>query len=125
MKTSEMMLQFLKQQGLMPEVLDNNNIVFKYQMRTYMFVENDEDASFFQIMMPAIFDVTDDNRDAVLVATNNITKGYKIAKAVVMDDSVWLSAETLLDSTPQLEDIVPRFLDILMGVQQAFYNEVG
>lgn len=125
MKTSELMMQFLKKEGLMPEVMDNNNIIFKYQMRTFMYVENDEDASFFQLMMPAIYDVTDDNRDAVLVAANNITKGYKIVKCVVMDDDVWLSAETLLDSSPQLEDIVPRFLELLINVQQAFYNEVG
>lgn len=125
MKTSELMMQFLKKEGLMPEVMDNNNIIFKYQMRTFMYVENDEDASFFQLMMPAIYDVTDDNRDAVLVAANNITKGYKIVKCVVMDDNVWLSAETLLDSSPQLEDIVPRFLELLINVQQAFYNEVG
>lgn len=125
MKTSELMMQFLKKEGLMPEVMDNNNIIFKYQMRTFMYVENDEDASFFQLMMPAIYDVTDDNRDAVLVAANNITKGYKIVKCVVMDNDVWLSAETLLDSSPQLEDIVPRFLELLINVQQAFYNEVG
>lgn len=125
MKTSELMMQFLKKEGLMPEVMDNNNIIFKYQMRTFMYVENDEDASFFQLMMPAIYDVTDDNRDAVLVAANNITKGYKIVKCVVMDDNVWLSAETLLDSSPQLEDIVPRFLELLINVQQAFYNEIG
>lgn len=118
-------MQFLKKEGLMPEVMDNNNIIFKYQMRTFMYVENDEDASFFQLMMPAIYDVTDDNRDAVLVAANNITKGYKIVKCVVMDDNVWLSAETLLDSSPQLEDIVPRFLELLINVQQAFYNEIG
>ena len=118
-------MQFLKQEGLMPEVMDNNNIIFKYQMRTFMYVENDEDASFFQLMMPAIYDVTDDNRDAVLVAANNITKGYKIVKCVVMDNDVWLSAETLLDSSPQLEDIVPRFLELLINVQQAFYNEIG
>ena len=125
MKTSDLMMQFLKKEGLMPEVMDNNNIIFKYQMRTFMYVENDEDASFFQLMMPAIYDVTDDNRDAVLVAANNITKGYKIVKCVVMDDNVWLSAETLLDSSPQLEDIVPRFLELLINVQQAFYNEIG
>ena len=125
MKTSELMMQFLKKEGLMPEVMDNNNIIFKYQMRTFMYVENDEDASFFQLMMPAIYDVTDDNRDAVLVAANNITKGYKIVKCVVMDNDVWLSAETLLGSSPQLEDIVPRFLELLINVQQAFYNEIG
>ena len=125
MKTSELMMQFLKKEGLMPEVMDNNNIIFKYQMRTFMYVENDEDASFFQLMMPAIYDVTDDNRDSVLVAANNITKGYKIVKCVVMDNDVWLSAETLLDSSPQLEDIVPRFLELLINVQQAFYNEIG
>ena len=124
MKTSELMMKFLKEQGFMPETLDNGNIVFKYQMRTFLYIENDEDASFFQLAMPAIFDVTEDNRDAALDATNFVNKSLKVAKAVVFDDSVWLFTECLLDSSPELDDIVPRFLDILQGAQHEFYKQL-
>jgi len=119
------MMKFLKEQGLMPETLDNGNIVFKYQMRTFMYIENDEDSSFFQLSLPGIFDVTEDNREAALEAANQVTKSLKVAKAIVTDSEVWLLIECLLDSTPELEDIVPRFLDILMGAQQEFYNQIN
>lgn len=124
MKTSELMMKFLKQQGFMPETLDNGNIVFKYQMATFLYIENDEDPSFFQLSMPGIFDVTDDNRDAVLIAANQVNKSYKVAKVIVTNDDVWILTECMLDSTPELDDIVPRFLDILSGARREFYEQI-
>ena len=108
----------------MPETLDNGNIVFKYQMATFLYIENDEDPSFFQLSMPGIFDVTDDNRDAVLIAANQVNKSYKVAKVIVTNDDVWILTECMLDSTPELDDIVPRFLDILSGARREFYEQI-
>ena len=47
MKTSEMVLDFLRKQGFCPEVDENGSIIFKYQMCTYLFINNDEDEEFF------------------------------------------------------------------------------
>lgn len=42
-----MVLNFLKQQGFCPEVdPDNGNILFKFQMANFLFVNNDEDEEF-------------------------------------------------------------------------------
>ncbi len=125
MKTSELVLNFLKEQGLMPEKLDNGNLVFKYQMRTFVYVENDEDSSYLQFVMPGIFDVTDDNRDVAMVAANATCIRVKIAKAIVTDDDVCIAAECFIDSTPVFEDMVPRLLDILLAGQQMFYDQLN
>lgn len=125
MKTSELMLNFLKEQGLMPQVMDNGNLVFKYQMRTFVYVENDEDDRYLQFVMPGIFDVTDDNRDVALMAANATCTRVKIAKAIVTDDDVCIFAECFLDTTPVLEDMVPRLLDILLAGQQTFYEQLN
>lgn len=121
MKTSELMLKFLKEQGFMPEKLDNGWISFKYQMRTFLYLENDEDAEFFQLAMPGICEVTEDNRAAALEAANKISCNFKAVKAIVTDDNVWLMCENFLDSTPVLEDMVPRMLNGLMHA----YSEFG
>ncbi|MCQ2258460.1 MAG: hypothetical protein MJZ41_10785 [Bacteroidaceae bacterium] len=125
MKTSELMLKFLKEQGFLPETLDNGNILFKYQMSSFLYIENDEDESFFQLCMPSIFNVTEDNREAALIAANAVSSCMKVAKAVVFEDDVWLITECLLDSTPVLEDLVPRFLNILMSAQKEFYDKIN
>ena len=37
MKTSEMVFDYLKTQGLMPEFDERNNILFKYKMKTFLY----------------------------------------------------------------------------------------
>lgn len=125
MKATELVLNFLKEQGFCPQIDENNNIVFKYQMRTFVFFNDDEDASFFQLAMPAIYDVTEENRGLVLETINKINIGYKVVKVGIVGESVWGSFEVLLDTTPNIEDIMPRALQMLMGAQQKFYSEIS
>lgn len=125
MKTTELVLNFLKEQGFCPQIDENNNIVFKYQMRTFVFFNNDEDESFFQLAMPAIYNVTEENRGLVLETINNINIGYKVVKVGVVGESVWAFFEVLLDTTPNIEDIMPRALQMLMGAQQKYYSEIS
>ncbi len=125
MKTTERVLEFLKTQGFCPEVDEHGGIIFKYQMATFLFINNDEDEEFFQLAMPHIYQVTDDNRDIVLEAANKTNTSMKVAKISVMDDSVWAFFEILLDQSPDVKDIIPRALNILMGARQTLYENLN
>ena len=92
-------------------------------MLSFLFVKNDEDQSFFQLILPAIFDVTEDNYTQVLKAVNEVNLGMKVVKVSVVGNSVWLFLESLLDHTPDISDIMPRALQILQNAQQRFYQE--
>ena len=123
MKTSEAVFNYLRSQGLMPQYDDRGNIEFKYQMRNFLFFVNDNDAQFFQLTMPSIFEVTDDNRLAALEAMNQINDNTKVIKLTVTKSGyVWESTEIMLDSTPELDDVFPRLLNILLNTQQKFYD---
>ena len=125
MKTSEMVLDFLRKQGFCPEVdSDDGNIMFKYQMATFLFVNNDEDEEFFQLIMPAIYNVSEDNREIVLEAANKINRGIKVVKACVVGEAVWLFFENLLDQSPEVGSIIERALNILHGARQQFYDHL-
>ena len=107
----------------MPQYDERGNIEFKYQMRTFLFFVNDNDEQFFQLTMPSIFEVTDDNRMAALEAMNQINDTTKVIKLTVTKSGyVWESTEIMLDSTPELDDIFPRLLNILLNTPQAFYE---
>ena len=123
MKTSENVFDYLKNEGLVPKYDERGNIAFKYQMRNFLFLVNDDDEQFFQLTMPNIFDVTDDNRMAALEAMNQINDTTKVIKLTVTPgNSVWESTEIMLDSTPELDDVMPRLLNILLNTQQKFYD---
>lgn len=125
MKTTERVLEFLKTQGFCPKVDEHGGIIFKYQMATFLFINNDEDEEFFQLAMPHIYQVTDDNRDIVLEAANKTNTSMKVAKISVLDDSVWAFFEILLDQSPDVKDIIPRALNILMGARQTLYENLN
>ena len=125
MKTTERVMEFLKQQGFCPEIdPENGNIIFKYQMRTFIFINNDEDESFFQLALPGIVDVTEDNRELVLEACNKTNFGIKVIKCCIPHNDVWIFFENLLDSSPEVSDIIPRALAILQGAQMQFYQNM-
>lgn len=84
MTTQEMIFDYLKVQGLVPEYDEDKDIRFKYQMRNFVVSNYPDDRQFLQIMMPFIFDVTAENRVAALEACNKINLSKKIVKAVVM-----------------------------------------
>jgi hypothetical protein len=93
-------------------------------MKTYIFFNNDEDEDFFQLALPGIFDVTEDNRELVLEACNKTNFTLKVAKCCIPHDDVWVLFEILLDSSPEVKDIIPRALAILQGAQQQFYENM-
>jgi hypothetical protein len=129
MNTSEMVFEYLKKNGLSPTYYNDNTVIFKYQMATFIYVIDNNDVSFFRIEMPEIYDVTEDNRIAVLEAINEVTNTAKVAKAYIPTSggnrNVALSTEILIDGTPVLEDIIPRLLQLLMDTREYFYKVIS
>lgn len=125
MKTTEMVLNFLKEEGFTPQIdEDNGNIIFKYQMSTFIFVNNDEDEEFFQLAYPGIFKITEENRDIALEAANKVNSSIKVVKVVIPSDDVWALFEVILDQSPEVGSIIERGLSILMHARQSFYEEL-
>ena len=122
MKTTEMVMNFLKEQGFCPQVDEKGSIIFKYQMSTFIFMNNDDDEEFFQLAFPSIFDVTEENRELVLETANKINCRLKVAKVNVPNDDVWVLFEVILDQSPEVGSIIERGLNILMHTRQAFYE---
>ena len=121
MSNTKKMLEYLRSEGLQPTE-ESFGITVRYQMKNFVYFNNDEDPEFFQLVMPGIYDVNDENRDFVYRAMDKMNAGVKVAKAsLVNDESVWLYCEMLIDSTPVFSDLVPRALRIL----QHAYNQFG
>lgn len=125
MKTSELVFDYLRHQGLMPEYNENGNIRFKYQMLVFIFFTDDNDRAFFNLTLPNIYEVTDDNRLAVFEAINQVNENTKVVKLTISGNHVWCAAEIMIDTTPELDDLVPRLLGILMTSREKFYKYIG
>lgn len=118
MTTQELALNFLREQGFQPHVNESNNIVFKYQMRTFVMFFDSDDPYFVELSMVDSVDVNDDNRELLLEACNTTNMNIKFVKAKVYKDAIVFSFELLLDSTPNLEDLVPRALNTIQAAER-------
>ena len=121
------LISYLQGEGLMPNKDEDGDIVFKYQMKTYIIFDTSDDEQYLQIALPGIYDVTEDNLVEVLAACNSVNRGIKVAKAIITGDnkSVWTVYESMLDTTPIYGDIIPRALEILVAAQKSFYEAIN
>ena len=124
MNLKELMKQYLQEEGFCPKE-DEYGIDFKCEGRSFVFLYDSDDEQYFRLMMPNVFEVTEENRDAVLRALNETHAGVKVVKAYTpIPQAVWIGFEVLVDSTPVLTDLVPRGLSMLRTAQQTFYEEI-
>ena len=124
MNLKELMLNYLREEGFCPKE-EEYGLVFKCEGLNFIFFYDEDDDQYFRLMMPGIFDVTEENFPAVLLAMNNVNSEMKVVKAYTPErDSVWLGFEGLVDSTPVLSDFVPRGIKMLRAAQRKFYEAI-
>jgi hypothetical protein len=122
------MMEFLAEEGFRPHETPFG-IAFKSEGLNFLYFKDEDDEQYFRLMMPAIFVVTEDNEDTVLSVMNDVNGTIKVVKLYTMDiededgkseKSVWAAFEILADTTPELNDIVPRAIALLRGARIAF-----
>ena len=124
MNLKELMMQYLQEEGFCPKETEFG-LDFKCEGRSFVFFYDSDDDQYFRLMMPNIFEVTDENRDTVMYALNETNATVKVVKAYTpVADAVWIGFEVLVDSTPVLADLVPRGLSMLRTAQTTFYEEI-
>ena len=132
MDLNKLMMDFLTEEGFRPHETPFG-IAFKIEGTNYLYFKDEEDEQYFRLMMPAIFELTEDNEDMVLRAMNDVNGTIKVVKLYTMelDDeegkpstSVWVAFEILADTTPELSDIVPRAISLLQGGRIAFLSKL-
>ena len=73
--------------------------------------------------MPNIYEL-EDNRVKVLEACNTITRSFKVVKAYLVNDKLWLSIEMFVDSTPEVGDFFERCCNILIHAYEDTAKEI-
>ena len=128
MDLNKLMIDYLAEEGYRPHETPFG-IAFKNEGFNFLFFKDEEDEQYFRLMMPAIFEVTEDNEDMILKAMNDVNGNIKVVKLYTMEmenedgkksTSVWVAFEILADTTPEMADIVPRAIALLKGGRIAF-----
>ena len=126
MKLNELLLDFLQEEGYRPKVdPEDGEITFKSEGLTYSYFPDENDDQYFRLMLPAIYDVNEDNKYEVLEAIDKTNFNIKVIKLyTVHDRSVWAALEILMDTTPEMNEIVPRAITLLRHARTDLYQNL-
>ena len=127
-----MVSKYLKAQGVVPKKNDLG-LNFTYEGWNFLLWNDVDDPLFFRLILPGVFDVTDDNFAESIMACNNVNWKYKVVKAVLYEfedehdkgASVWMCYEQVLDTTPRVEELMPRAVHSLIAAAEAFTKEMN
>ena len=85
---------------------------------------SDDDPSYFRIMLPYIDsfndEMTNDSMDKML----RISTSYKVGKVILIDRSVWLSAEIFIGDKSTASVILPRMVYLLRDMLNAYREDL-
>lgn len=122
MNLKELTQEYLRKEGFCPEETDFG-LYFKCEGKNFLLIYDDDDEQYFRLMMPCIFEMTDENEDAVYRAMNEVNSSVKVIKAYIMrENEVWLGFEVLVDTTPVVGDFIPRAISMLNGGARKFFQ---
>lgn len=132
MKTKQLVSKYLKSVGVAAKKNDLG-LNFTYEGWNFLLWDDADDPLLFRLILPGVFDVTDDNYAEALMACNNINWNYKVVKAVLYDyedkhergASVWMCFEQELDAMPQVEELIPCAVHSLIAAAEAFTKEMN
>ncbi len=121
MKTVDKVFEVLKVEGLVPEK-ESYGIGFKYQMTNFAYMEDEKDETFFNMLVPYIYETNEENEIEVLRAINKVNNTMKVVKLVLSDNNVWVCFENLIDENTDLRNIVGVAVNTLYQARQNFYE---
>ena len=132
MKAKLLVSKYLKSVGIATQK-NELGLNFTYEGWNFLLWDDADDPLFFRLILPGVFDVTDDNFAEAIMACNNVNWNFKVVKAVLYDfedehdkgASVWICFEQVLDSTPQVEDLIPQAVHSLIAAAEAFLKEMS
>ncbi len=122
----EKILEILYQLGFQPELVDENvGYRLDYEGLTILFSPEEEDARIAYFMVPAIFDVSEENRVAVLEAMLKLNGRVKFVQPVILGDSVWLNYHHFLGEQEPTLEVIEHMIRLLSISTMRFLNYIN
>ena len=134
MTARELVVKFLKENKIEPEDTEYG-LRFFLENWSFLLWDDPEDPTFFRLTLPGVFDVTDDNFAEAIIACNQVNMDYKVVKALIYsfdgengneeEMNVWICFEQVLDSTPEVSDLMPRAVNSMINAAHDFVQKMS
>lgn len=122
MTTKETIIKVLERMGYRPEIDDDGDIYFWYQMKAIYVLTNDKD-DYVSIMLPQFYDIDEGQEALVMTVCNKLTREMKMIKVFVDQTfkSVTGTCEFFYSSEEIFEQNMARTLEVF-GVLRTLFR---
>lgn len=132
MKAKQLVSKYLKSVGIAAKK-NELGLNFTFEGWNFLLWDDADDPLFFRLILPGVFDVTDNNFANAIMACNKVNWDFKVVKAVLYDfedehdkgASVWICFEQQLNSNPDMESLMRYSIQSLLSACEAFTNEMA
>lgn len=127
MDNKEKTLDALRKLGFMPDLIDEDfGYRIDYEGLSLVYSPEDDESQTLHLLVPSIFDITPENREAVLEAMVKLSSKVKYVQPNIMfDDQVWLSYQHYLGDNEINEHLLEHMIRVLSYATTHFHRIIS
>ena len=120
----EMVMNAVEDMGYKPEVDDDGDVFFRYQMKNIYVMMGDEEENYVVVLMPQFIEVEEGEETLSLALCNKLTRDVKLAKVYIDNNlkTVTSSCEFFYTDETSIRNNMEHSLEILGMVRSAYYR---
>lgn len=116
----EQFTKTLKQLGFRLEEIPDYGYVFIFEGQKVIYKPDEDDETFFQMMLPCIYETDDSNRSIILEICNEVNIKIKFVKVGIINDNVWVMYEAKYYEGCNIEETLRHSLYMLQATAFSF-----
>lgn len=122
----EQVLKVLSALGFIPEEIEGFGYRFDYEGLTLIYSEDDEDSKCVTLIAPDVFDISDDNRTAVLEAMVKLCSKMKYVQPHIMfENQVWLNYQYYTNDNEVTATLIEHMIRVLAFSTITFHKIIN
>lgn len=123
---AKMYEDFLREEGYLPQIDNDGDVVFKMEGRTFLILIDPKDDEFLQVCLPNFWPIeSEDERERAQVAANYATEQTKVAKVFPVADNMWATAELFCSPPEMFKPVFRRFLSAITTAVETFRDRMN
>ncbi len=127
MTKKELIMSTLEEKmGYCPEIDEDGDIMFAYQLKTIYVMTADDDEQYVSVMLPQFHDIEEGKETIALAVCNKMTRELKFAKVYIDQtfNHVTATCEFYYSSKKSLLQNLERSLELLGVIRTVFRNDM-
>jgi len=118
-------MNYLREEGYVPRLDEDGDVLFKYEGRSYVIYGDEHDAALFRLVHPFVWHIqSDEELDLARDIMNDLNTRCHVVKFYESQRNVWASIELLLESPEAFTTAFPHGLRLLAQAANRFVTRM-